>query len=103
MVRLFEEVLEAYGGLNRGNAFTEVKATIVSGGQLWGIKGWHRTIPRDIWSRTSPRVVFGSTVRRPGPTNELHTAADCHHQQCRVVPLLLTSKPPAGVCERDYE
>lgn len=39
MSDLLEAVLEAHGGLDRWQAFSQVRATIVSGGDLWGIKG----------------------------------------------------------------
>ena len=39
MSDLLESVLEAHGGLDRWRQLSEVTATIVSGGDLWGIKG----------------------------------------------------------------
>jgi hypothetical protein len=36
---LFERVLEAHGGLKRWRGFSEVRATIVTGGELFRIKG----------------------------------------------------------------
>jgi hypothetical protein len=39
MTDLLDHVLEAHGGLDRWNELTTVDATIVSGGELWGMKG----------------------------------------------------------------
>ena len=39
MSDLLNKVLDAHGGVERWNRFNTVKATIVSGGELWGIKG----------------------------------------------------------------
>lgn len=39
MTELLSAVLDAHGGLSDWNAFTRVEATIVTGGELWGIKG----------------------------------------------------------------
>ncbi|MDD0997145.1 hypothetical protein M5G20_14905 [Pseudomonas sp. TNT2022 ID1044] len=39
MSDLLNKVLDAHGGLERWKRFNTVKATIVSGGELWGIKG----------------------------------------------------------------
>jgi hypothetical protein len=39
MNNLLERVIAAHGGLARWNVFTTVKATIVTGGALWGMKG----------------------------------------------------------------
>lgn len=39
MSTLLKDVLEAHGGLDRWNAFTQVEATIVTGGEFWAIKG----------------------------------------------------------------
>lgn len=36
---LVQKALEAHGGLNRWNCFSTVQATIVTGGQLFGMKG----------------------------------------------------------------
>ena len=39
MSDLLDSVLEAHGGLDRWRQFSQVTATIVTGGELWGIKG----------------------------------------------------------------
>ena len=39
MSDLFDSVLQAHGGLDRWRRFSQVTATIVTGGDLWGIKG----------------------------------------------------------------
>jgi hypothetical protein len=39
MIDLLQRVLAAHGGLERWNAFENVGATIVSGGDLWPTKG----------------------------------------------------------------
>src|SRR5579875_1870353 len=36
---LLQKVLEAHGGLDRWSRFSTVRATIVTGGQLFGMKG----------------------------------------------------------------
>ena len=36
---LLQRVLQAHGGLDRWNSFETVQATIVTGGQLFGMKG----------------------------------------------------------------
>ncbi len=52
---LLQKVLEAHGGLNRWNSFATVQATIVTGGQLFGMKG----TPQD----PSPRRMTVATGR----------------------------------------
>jgi hypothetical protein len=39
MTDLLDKALAAHGGLDRWNAFEKASATIVSGGELWGMKG----------------------------------------------------------------
>lgn len=39
MSSLVDEVLEAHGGIERWNRFSQVTASIVTGGALWGMKG----------------------------------------------------------------
>lgn len=39
MSDLLQNVLDAHGGLERWNRFTTLNATIVTGGELWGLKG----------------------------------------------------------------
>ncbi|MGY4223240.1 hypothetical protein ACVMIH_000601 [Bradyrhizobium sp. USDA 4503] len=39
MLALLNDILDAHGGLARWNALSRVTATIVTGGELWGIKG----------------------------------------------------------------
>lgn len=39
MSDVLDSVLEAHGGLDRWHKFSHVRARIVTGGQLWGIKG----------------------------------------------------------------
>src|SRR5260221_11737403 len=39
MTDLLAQVVEAHGGLNRWNNFNSVRATIVTGGGLWAMKG----------------------------------------------------------------
>jgi len=49
MSDLLQNVLDAHGGLERWNRFTTLNATIVSGGELWGIKGVVQdTMPREM-------------------------------------------------------
>ena len=59
---LLEKVLTAHGGLGRWNRFSMVYATIVTGGQLWAMKGIPQDeTPREMrvatkheWSSVSP-------------------------------------------------
>jgi len=68
-VTLFDAVLEAHGGLERWQAFSRVQASIVSGGELWGIKGLVQDLaPREMtvalhheWASVTP---FGAPDRR---------------------------------------
>jgi hypothetical protein len=49
MSDLLKNVLQAHGGLERWNRFSTLNATIVSGGELWGIKGVVQdTLPREM-------------------------------------------------------
>jgi hypothetical protein len=44
-----QKILDAHGGLERWKRFTTLNATIVSGGELWGIKGVVQdTMPREM-------------------------------------------------------
>lgn len=52
---LLQKVLEAHGGLDRWNSFETVQATIVTGGQLFGMKG----TPQD----STPRRMIVATRR----------------------------------------
>ena len=46
---LLKEVLDAHGGLERWNRFTTLNATIVTGGELWAMKGAVQdTMPREM-------------------------------------------------------
>jgi hypothetical protein len=46
---LLQKVLDAHGGLERWNNLTTLNATIVTGGELWGIKGVVQdTMPREM-------------------------------------------------------
>ena len=69
MSDLFDSVLEAHGGLDRWRQFSQVTATIVSGGELWGIKGLDQdSSPRQMtvalhheWASVQP---FGAPDQR---------------------------------------
>jgi hypothetical protein len=52
---LLEEVLQAHGGLRQWNRFESIHATIVTGGDLWSMKG----VPQD----PSPREMAVATKR----------------------------------------
>lgn len=39
MIPLLAEIIEAHGGLPRWKAYQSLTATIVSGGELWELKG----------------------------------------------------------------
>lgn len=62
MSDLLDAVLEAHGGLERWQDFSLIRATIVSGGDLWGIKGLVQdTAPRQMtvalhheWASVTP-------------------------------------------------
>ena len=46
---LLKKVLDAHGGLERWNRFTTLNATIVTGGELWAMKGVAQdTMPREM-------------------------------------------------------
>ena len=67
---LLEKVIAAHGGLDRWNTFEKVQATIVTGGQLFGMKG----TPQD----STPRSMTVATKREwasvtPFGANDLHT------------------------------
>ncbi|MGJ7513965.1 hypothetical protein ACSFE6_06475 [Pseudomonas baetica] len=49
MNELLQRVLDAHGGLEHWNRFTTLNATIVTGGELWGLKGVVQdTVPREM-------------------------------------------------------
>ncbi|HEF4758860.1 TPA: hypothetical protein SAN82_001268 [Pseudomonas putida] len=49
MNELLQKVLDAHGGLEHWNRFTTLNATIVTGGELWGLKGVTQdTVPREM-------------------------------------------------------
>lgn len=49
MIELLQKVLDAHGGLERWSRFTTLNATIVTGGELWGLKGVSQdTVPREM-------------------------------------------------------
>ncbi|MFU2327308.1 hypothetical protein [Pseudomonas sp. NFX98] len=49
MSDLLQKILDAHGGLERWDRFTTLNANIVSGGELWGIKGVVQdTMPREM-------------------------------------------------------
>lgn len=58
---LLEEVLSAHGGLERWQQVQKVRATIVTGGTLWGIKGLVQDPdPRQmtVWAQTEHASVY---------------------------------------------
>ena len=69
MKELRNAVLAAHGGLERWRRFSQVRASIVSGGELWGIKGLMQDpAPRQMtvalhreWASVQP---FGSADQR---------------------------------------
>ena len=69
MSDLLDAVLEAHGGLERWQDFSLVRATIVSGGELWGIKGLVQdAAPREMtvslhheWASVTP---YGAADQR---------------------------------------
>ncbi|MFB6783166.1 hypothetical protein ACFCX0_38935 [Streptomyces sp. NPDC056352] len=48
MNTLLAEVIDAHGGLDRWNALTTVRATIVSGGDMFVIKGMPYEVPSNV-------------------------------------------------------
>ncbi|WP_093498551.1 hypothetical protein [Streptomyces sp. Ag109_O5-10] len=69
MPSLLEDVLEAHGGLDRWNRFTKVTATVVSGGELFVIKGTPQDpAPRQqtVWlhEERASLFPFGAADRR---------------------------------------
>ena len=69
MIPLLADVIEAHGGLDRWNARRRLTATIVSGGELWALKGIDqnqdpRTLQIELhrqWASVEP---YGRTGRR---------------------------------------
>jgi len=60
-MKLLHEVIEAHGGIKRWNQFSKVEAQIVSGGELFELKG----IPQDatvremsVWLHEQKASVF---------------------------------------------
>ncbi|MEW6645138.1 MAG: hypothetical protein AB1586_31880 [Pseudomonadota bacterium] len=69
MSDLLQQVLEAHGGLERWSRFNVVRATIVTGGALWGMKGLHQdSDPREmtVWLHEERASVmpFGAPNQR---------------------------------------
>lgn len=58
MTALLDAVLQAHGGIDRWRCHTEVEATIVSGGGLFGLKG----IPQDAQPRRITAALHHETV-----------------------------------------
>jgi hypothetical protein len=75
MIDLLSAVLEAHGGLDRWRQFGRIEATIVTGGDLWGIKGQPQDpLPRRMtaaldreWASVSP---FGADDQKTDFTPE---------------------------------
>jgi hypothetical protein len=66
---LLEQVLNAHGGLERWNSFNMVRASIVTGGSLWGMKGLTQdSAPRQmsVWLHEQRASVmpFGAPDKR---------------------------------------
>ena len=56
MTDLLETVIEAHGGLERGNERDAVSARLVQGGALWGVKG-HAGLVDDVFDTDHPEGV----------------------------------------------
>jgi hypothetical protein len=75
MSELLNAVLDAHGGLERWRRFSQVRASIVSGGELWGIKGLIQDpAPRQMtvalhreWASVQP---FGSADHKTNFTRD---------------------------------
>lgn len=72
---LLERVLEAHGGLARWSGFERVRASIVTGGSLWGMKGLTQdSAPREmtVWLHEQRASVmpFGAPNQRTAFTPE---------------------------------
>lgn len=70
---LLEQVLIAHGGLERWNSFSSVRATLVTGGSLWGMKGLTQdSTPRQmtVWLHEQRASVmpFGAPNQRTAYT-----------------------------------
>ena len=71
MNQLLENAIQAHGGWDRWRSFGEMKATIVTGGSLWGIKGLVQDpAPREM--TVSLHEIAASV--RPFGTPDWHTA-----------------------------
>jgi len=69
MTDLLKRIVAAHGGLDRWNRFTSVKATIVTGGAFWGMKGLQQdSAPREmtVWLHEEKASVlpFGAPDQR---------------------------------------
>ena len=60
MIPLLADAIEAHGGLDRWKAHRSLTATIVSGGELWALKGVKSgSKPANDADRPSSRMGFG--------------------------------------------
>ncbi|MDX6241085.1 MAG: hypothetical protein QOG10_5909 [Kribbellaceae bacterium] len=92
MSELLNAVLDAHGGLERWRRFSQVRASIVSGGELWGIKGLMQDpAPRQM----AVALHHCPTIRVGGPQNGLHPRPDRHREPGR--PRRPGASQPAGI------
>lgn len=72
---LLQQVLDAHGGLERWNSFKTLQATIVTGGELWGLKGvtqdaMPRTMTVSLHQQSASVTPFGKPEWRTAFTAE---------------------------------
>ena len=73
MIQLLADAIDAHGGLTRWNAHRNLTATIVTGGELWALKGVSQDqSPRNDARRPSSRMGFRRTVWEGRPAHRLH-------------------------------
>ena len=78
---ILQKVLEAHGGLDLWNSFETVQATIVTGGELFGMKGTPQgSTPRRMsvatgreWASVTP---FGADDQR----TDFNCGSRCHRE-----------------------
>ena len=68
MSDLLDSVLKAHGGLDRWHGFLLVRACIVTGGELWGIKGLVQDQPPRQMTVALRRPTASGCLRSGGPT-----------------------------------
>jgi len=56
MMKLLNDIIEAHGGINRWNQFSKIEAQIVSGGNLFEMKGVPEETAREAMRLASHKL-----------------------------------------------